>query len=75
MTKKQWQKMTDVERWQWVIANQHLDIVVWLDNDMTCVSMPGYDDDAEHFDFDGYIGWNSTALALLEAIGVKAEGV
>jgi len=63
---------TDVEKWKWVIDNQHLGFTVMLDNDDTFLSHP---ENNEIGEFDGYLGWSDGAISLLEALGVESESV
>jgi hypothetical protein len=78
--KAKWEKMNDVERWKWIIANPE-GLVVQLDNDLTIVVELDEDlryddehgDDELYLTFDEYIG--SYAYDLLTAIGIESEGV
>lgn len=73
MTKEKWEKMSDKERWEWVLANQDKGITIYCDNDATYLQLE--DENADCLDFDGYVGWNDGIFALFEAVGIKAECV
>lgn len=76
MNNRKWEKMTDRQRWEWVIANQALGIVVMLDNDQTFVVTPDEDGEwGDSLDFDDYLGWSDGVIAVLELLGVKSESV
>jgi len=57
----------DADRWRFVIHHARR-ISMALDNDKTCVSWTG----RTWYAFDGYIGWDSCAVALGKAIGLKS---
>ena len=62
----------DVERWQWVKANQDTGVVIYLDNDDTYGVLPG---DEEVLQFDWFIGSYEGVLYLFEAMGINFEEV
>lgn len=78
----------DKTKWEFII--QHKDkFVVMLDNDSTLVafnhdlelSQDDWDFIDENYDdfklksFNDYIGWDIGIIALLDAVGIKSEGV
>lgn len=65
----------DVEKFKWVKNNQSTGIVLMLDNDDTYGIISDNNDEDYLFEFDGYIGWNDGIFSLLEAYGIKTEGV
>ena len=74
MIKQKWNKlMNDLERWTFLRENQHLGLVVQLDNDNTFVTHKDIEDD--YLEFDEYIGWADGVLFLLASVGIKAEPV
>lgn len=67
----------DGEKWDYVLRNQHLGMVVNLDNDDTFIVFP---DEVENGDcwigqFYDYIGWTDGTQMLLQSVGIKAEPV
>lgn len=63
-----WQaSKNDEEKWRLVIDNASQTSMI-LDNDSTHVS---FDDGDTWFEFSGYIGWNSCAISLCKALGLK----
>ena len=63
---------TDADRWQWVIDNQDKGVLVNLDNGDTYITIDGT---PGHADFEHYLGWSEGVFDLLDAIGIRAEGV
>lgn len=72
MTEEKWAKMTDKDRWLWVLQNQDKGFTVMLDNDDTFIMS---DDRDTVFTFDNYLGWSEGVFELLAVIGVRCEGV
>ncbi len=70
---------TDMEKWAWLMNNQDKGITVECDNDYTCISVEGFDEDSEGWDddccgdFDNYIGRENGVLELLGVVGIKSE--
>ena len=64
---------SDRERWQWVIDNQNLGIIVNLDNDDTFITVDDVDEGLGRF--DDYIGDSDGIFILLEVLKIKAEYV
>lgn len=76
---REWQKLSGKS--QWLFALEHKDrIKVNLDNDDTYITFLNEEnfedsDDMNILTFDNYIGNSAGVEDLLEAIGIKAEGV
>jgi len=70
---KDFEKANDRERWAMVIANQHFDLSVDLDNDCTTVSC-GKDEDF-YLSFNDDIGSRGGIIDLLKVAGIKADYV
>lgn len=74
---EQFKNETDIGRWNLVLANKDK-IRLMLDNDLTYAVFDGEKDeygDTLALDFDTYIGWSDGVFLLLDALGIKAEGV
>ena len=68
-----WNQMEDLQRWQFLQNNQHLGLIVQMDNDDTFVTHPNLEEDS--LQFDEYIGWAEGIHAVMKALGVKADCV
>jgi hypothetical protein len=67
----------DVEKWKFISRYaKDRNIIVRLDNDDTYALMPADEGEDDHLlQFNYYIGNSSGVYDLLEAMGIKAEGV
>lgn len=64
---------TDSGRWQFLIDNAELELVVYLDNDDTFISFSDEGDKVVHF--DDYIGCTHGVQILLDKLGILYERV
>lgn len=72
MTADKWRKMTDKDRWRWVLQNQDKGFTVMLDNDDTFIQS---EDGDTVLTFNEYLGWSEGVVNLLQVIGVRCECV
>ena len=72
MTEIKWNRMTDKDRWRWVLQNQDKGFIVMLDNDDTFIQS---EDGEQVFTFTEYLGWSEGVVILLQVIGVRCECV
>ena len=69
-----WERIwDDKKRWDFLKENQHLGLLVNLDNDDTFVTHEDIEDGM--LQFNEYIGWSDGILTLLESVGIEAEPV
>ena len=67
---KDLKKLSDKEKWQWVIDNKDKVIVI-LDNDNTFVQFKNGGGEQLVFDFEDHIGWDRGLYALFAVLGVE----
>ena len=65
----------DVDRFCWLRNNQHLNIVLYLDNDDTFAVHEDDDENKYIFQFDSYLGWSDGIFSLLEAVDIRCSSV
>jgi len=71
---KDFESMTDLEQWQWLINfTDKSDLIMQLDNDTNYVTFKNYREG--YLVFNEYIGNSYGVELLLEALGISNEGV
>lgn len=80
MTRKQFEKLDEQEQWNWVVANAKQINSIALDNDTTyvmsdCFKEKGNDECNGSITMKSFLGNGWGIDHLLEALGIKSEGV